>query len=196
MMQPFIVNLKAIERSYELNGETEPANTNPLLELLRCSVCYEIPFTPVHPPKCHHICCSKCFAQWSRVNTNGGETTCPVCRGKYPTSQVVDVLKTTLGGVLYSELSMRCPNECGDQIRLGLMRRHLIAECKVRIVRCPFGCGYRVTWCKIATQHIFECSKAYHRCAKCTLPVLNIQPGENTIKHDCLNHALTVIQRM
>ena len=195
MSMPNIANLKAITATIKQTGDISPADTNPVLEVLRCIVCYNIPFTPVHPPHCQHICCSDCFEKWVQHHSNGLKTTCPYCRGEFLISEVVNVLKTTLGAILYGELSIKCPNECGEVIKLGLMRRHLIAECKVRMVRCPFACGSKVVWCKLATQHIYYCAKAYHRCPRCTLPEQNFLPGTTANKHDCLNHALTVIQR-
>jgi hypothetical protein len=101
-------------------------------EILRCSVCYNIPFKPGCCNECRSLLCHECINSWLEINES-----CPMCR--YP---FVNRSLDRLSKEFMSKIKLHCPFKeegCSENIKYDSFINH-IEECKYVIYTCE-NCG-------------------------------------------------------
>jgi hypothetical protein len=103
-----------------------------LQEVVRCSVCYNIPFKPGCCNECRGLICHECLNSWLEINE-----TCPMCR--YP---FVNRSLDRLSKEMLAKIRLHCPFKdegCSMSIEYNSFISHL-EECQYVIYTCD-NCG-------------------------------------------------------
>lgn len=154
---------------------------------LRCAICHEVYWLPVHTP-CSHCFCRPCLVRWMRQ----GGSSCPDCRTPFPTFYDASYVNRLQPDHFVSQIINRhfcqpCAHGCGQNLHPAELDSHQ-GDCAAALIPCEntdrgctelvrraemlhhlktcphfaccgrvFGCDFKGTAAAVA-QHQLQCS--------------------------------------
>jgi len=177
-------------KGFELSNIIKPDDA----ERFHCNICKFFARDPVELKHCGHIFCGDCISDFCNKpsSLNCGKFKCPVNDGGEFTAldrvPLEDSSKCAYG--LYSEIDLKCANECGAVLSAGSMTEHENWECQKRVVECAhLGCHVHLPNSEMGS-HIESCEHRLIFCSLCGLPRKFLG------RHTCVTEMRKTMERM
>ena len=149
-----------------LDGHVDTSDTTPVdtLAEVTCSICLQPAFGGVMTHCCEHLFHLDCLE--NSLLASVSQPRCPCCRRPLlwqKLTESLDVICRPLQGVLGS-LRVNCSQNCGNQVRWGELRSHVLHTCVKSMFSCPHeGCGEVIPRHDLET-HVAACEHGTTMC--------------------------------
>ena len=140
-----------------------------LLKGCLCSICLNVPFSPVECNKCSAVFCARCVENWKKT-----KNVCPVCK------KINIIVKNAVHVTDLLEIfKIKCPNKgCTKLLNYSDFKNHL-KNCDYKRYKCTNdNCHFVATLDKIR-KHVSQCDYLKIKCKKC---------GKDIYKKDLEKH--------
>lgn len=148
---------------------------------LLCSICLCVARDAM-AHDCGNLFCQICWNRWVLK-----DPTCPVCR-----EDSSSVVRAPRDQRKILNLMLRCPLQCGEDVRLGDKQRHFSELCLKRKVRCS-QCGLRILAETVSIHQKEECNSRPVMCEMCG-QIVAMDKLEIHMVEDAKSHILPLLK--